>query len=1280
MYRLGIARKAAPLERLKGRHQAFLARIMAPPSGVVPDDDPQPPPRPSSSRSVLGQVGGGGLSTVSGATPLQQQPQRISRGTNGSKLEIFSDASGAAADPEASQWEDFGTRDGRRKENTIEATPWKGETLPQSAARHRVAPRTPKLEVFKDTSDNGAVRHADDQGLVIRSKAPLSEAELLRDDPLKNYDTSNVSKTVPTLPPPPTSARKPAPKKRREAAHVMQPWVCPTGGPERPTAKGKIERCMFDWDATFKGGEEWSFQEVRAKKLGLFGRDWKPLKDWEKSWHGPGATTPKKEVKRARPPSPTLNTKLANEEVMSLFNQTIHGGKVRDPDFDTDSDDDDDDDDEEVDEVAPLPTPLPPRQPERQMLSMMTPGGMIPPTPTPAQGANARRVSPQMNVFADENATPAPSRLAVFADENATPAPRPQVFADENASASTRKVNVFADSTPKPKPLGRTPLAPSASKPRAFGVLEEPATPSANIFAATPAPAAKIASPIPEEDESAAQNESENSAPSRKASPVAPVNVVDETAAPSRKASPLAQVNVFGENAGPSRRASPLAQTNAFDENAIPSRVASPLAQPRVFDENAVPSAVPSRKSSPLGQSIGPASDENAVPSRRSSPLAQSAGPFVDENAGPSRRASPLAQRPGPVSDENATPFRQTSPAAQPNGNAFDENAPLRQPSPIARPNGNVFDENVPRADAEASDAVPGQYEEYEEYYTDDEPAGYGRPMKNFAYKSIMTPVTERTENTIFANMTMRSEMLSEAEEEDEERPSPRAPSLSAVAEADEPASRRRESGQSASSHGHSSAFDGNCSGSVDTGAFQIPDGYTIHGTGADVTLGQVRDADVEDRAPETTEAAAAAPAAVLSQIPNPCCPTDEAVIATLLSRMDPPFVPVASSSKSGRLSKLQASAKTRARRSSSMSRSSLAPQDDAYRLTLGEKEYEMREKLGEGGFGAVFAAVDVATRSALLDRDDSDDEDDVDETSTLVAIKVESPASQWEAAMLERVHSRLPSDLLTSIIRPRGLHLYADESFLLLDYSAQGTLLDVVNKASVWGISAIPNGPSVPDEIVALFFTAELLRLVEGLHAQGMIHGDLKIDNCMVRLDSIPVAEGGNSAWSTQYDRHGKNGWKHKGVRLIDFGRAQDLTLFDSGTQRFVADWKTDARDCPAMRRGDPWSFETDYFGLAGVCYCLLFGKFIATETEGGKVKVDQGFKRYWQVNLWTKVFDTLLNPYDDEDGERGPILDKLRELREALEDWLEVNCQKNGKSLKQLLKRIELRAMERR
>ena len=145
IYRIGIARKAVPLDRLKGRHQAFLSRIMAPPSGVVPDDEPSQRSAPSY-RSVLGQTESG-PSSVAGVVQLAPS-MRLSKANNGAKMNVFSDSGDTPDDDgERGEWADLGTRDGRKKENTVEATPWTGETLPQRG----FTPRTPKLEVFKDS-------------------------------------------------------------------------------------------------------------------------------------------------------------------------------------------------------------------------------------------------------------------------------------------------------------------------------------------------------------------------------------------------------------------------------------------------------------------------------------------------------------------------------------------------------------------------------------------------------------------------------------------------------------------------------------------------------------------------------------------------------------------------------------------------------------------------------------------------------------------------------------------------------------------------------------------------------------------------------------------------------------------------------------------------------------------------------------------------------------------------------------------------------------------------
>lgn len=40
-------------------------------------------------------------------------------------------------------------------------------------------------------------------------------------------------------------------------------------------------------------------------------------------------------------------------------------------------------------------------------------------------------------------------------------------------------------------------------------------------------------------------------------------------------------------------------------------------------------------------------------------------------------------------------------------------------------------------------------------------------------------------------------------------------------------------------------------------------------------------------------------------------------------------------------------------------------------------------------------------------------------------------------------------------------------------------------------------------DELVAAYYTAELLRTLECVHAAGIIHGDVKADNVLIRCDT---------------------------------------------------------------------------------------------------------------------------------------------------------------------------------
>jgi len=349
-----------------------------------------------------------------------------------------------------------------------------------------------------------------------------------------------------------------------------------------------------------------------------------------------------------------------------------------------------------------------------------------------------------------------------------------------------------------------------------------------------------------------------------------------------------------------------------------------------------------------------------------------------------------------------------------------------------------------------------------------------------------------------------------------------------------------------------------------------------------------------------------------IDDIPNPCNPSDEHIIDSLVSSLHPPLSALPGfndlrNTTSNRSEALTKYAKSILRRSTSNARQSIAPETMA--LTLEGRQFEVRDKIGEGGFGAVYLAIDVDARNVMDDRDDEDDEDEESEDKLLVAIKVEKPSSVWEAIILDRLHTKLDEYTRKSIINPRNLYAFSDESFLLLDYSGQGTLLDIVNKAAQMGIApAVAGSLSAVDELVAIFFTIELLRLLESLHRAKFIHGDLKIDNCLVRLEELP-----NSQWSTQYSSKGENGWSKKGMKMIDFGRGIDLDLYPRGEgQKFVGDWKVDERDCVEMREGKEWSWECDYWGMAGVVYCLLFGKYLITEKgEDGRWKIGTPLKR---------------------------------------------------------------------
>ena len=345
-------------------------------------------------------------------------------------------------------------------------------------------------------------------------------------------------------------------------------------------------------------------------------------------------------------------------------------------------------------------------------------------------------------------------------------------------------------------------------------------------------------------------------------------------------------------------------------------------------------------------------------------------------------------------------------------------------------------------------------------------------------------------------------------------------------------------------------------------------------------------------------------------------------------------------------------------------------------------RRYMVKRELGAGAFAPVYLVENVA-----VEEGDEFEEHNNPTTSKrtfdsygrkdLEALKMEDPPTAWEFYIMRQAKRRLGvSRAAESIINVYEMHLYADECYLIEEFRDQGTLLDIINIARTELAAA---GPGIMDETMVMFFTIELFRTIEALHSKGILHGDLKADNCLVRLDPIMDTH----VWTSRYRRDGTGGWNKKGIALIDFGRGIDMRAFRPDVQ-FIADWKTGPQDCAEMRELRPWTYQIDYHGLAGIIHSMLFGKYIDTVADkvagiGATAKktwrIKESLKRYWQVEIWGGVFDLLLNPgmhLEGEDGMKMPISKGMRRVREQMEAWLENNCEK-GIGLQAGIRKLE-------
>lgn len=215
-------------------------------------------------------------------------------------------------------------------------------------------------------------------------------------------------------------------------------------------------------------------------------------------------------------------------------------------------------------------------------------------------------------------------------------------------------------------------------------------------------------------------------------------------------------------------------------------------------------------------------------------------------------------------------------------------------------------------------------------------------------------------------------------------------------------------------------------------------------------------------------------------------------------------------------------------------------------------------------------------------------------------------------------------------------------------------------------------------------------------------------------------------------YEPNGFRGWAHKGLKLLDWGRGIDMTVMPEDVKFRVPPAGKGCGDasveCWEIRNGGNFTYQVDWYGVAGVLHVLLFGKYMKVEEgawsddfEGGelgatsseaprrppRIRLVSTFKRYWQFGTWKRLFDVLLNAgaysdpatfgmadealeiygadqsgpeeflqneFTDYRGldDRFPAAARIRKLRKEMEMWIVESCNR-GKSLKSVLKKQE-------